>query len=89
MKATINKSQLMKRAWGIYRMGQNNRKYRTTFADALRRAWRMEKNAVAMINRVAELPEPTPKVEAPMSAYDAGLIEYYQAGSGGRIYYGD
>lgn len=44
MKATINKSQLMKRAWNIFR---GNNPYSYSFSAALRRAWEIEKANIA------------------------------------------
>jgi hypothetical protein len=44
MKAQINKSQLMKRAWNIFR---GNNLYSYSFSAALRRAWEVERANIA------------------------------------------
>lgn len=60
MKTRINKSEVMKRAWKIFR-GKNPYSY--SFSAALRRAWFVEKeNARAEIERIeraaAVIPSP-------------------------------
>ena len=45
MKATINKSAVMKRAWSIFR--GKNRDYNYNFSASLRRAWAVEKESIA------------------------------------------
>ncbi len=51
MKATINKSQLMKRAWDIYR---GNNPYSGNFSTSLRRAWEVEKDIIRYAEEQAE-----------------------------------
>ncbi|MDL2320707.1 hypothetical protein LJC45_06215 [Alistipes sp. OttesenSCG-928-B03] len=51
MKATIDKSRLMKRAWQLYK-GVNGF---FTFSGALRQAWREEKERVISLNKRLEL----------------------------------
>ena len=101
MKAQINKSQVMKRAWSIF--NGKNRDYNYSFSASLRRAWFVEKEALAYEQRKAQeeaeqaewaernriAREESKSQPANDSAYNAGLIEYYRAGMGGRIYYGD
>lgn len=91
MSAQINKSRIMKRAWEIYRQENNavrfgwgsSRKYEFRFA--LSRAWREEKQAVAMAN--------TPKtintvVDTPSLAFMAGAAAQYDNAVRGT-YFGD
>lgn len=53
MKATINKSNLMKRAWAIYREENTRRQY--DFRFALIRAWKEAKREVESKNRVTKV----------------------------------
>ena len=97
MKAQINKSAVMKRAWSIFR--GPNRDYNYSFSASLRRTWAVEKESIAYQQRQADelaawngtapvQPRPVKEVSNMIPAY-SGLAEYYQAGMGGRIYYGD
>lgn len=57
MKATINKSQLMKRAWNIFR---GNNAWSGNFSVSLRRAWEIEKANIAYeAKKAAEAAEMT------------------------------
>lgn len=95
MKATINKSNLMKRAWAIYR--SSNTDYNYCFSASLRRAFEVEKQNVEFQNRKAQELADWKRTEAVQTnskneysaSYTAGLINYYNAGSHGRRYFGD
>ena len=90
MKTTINKSQLMQRAWSIYRMenntvffGRRNRQ-KYEFRFALRRAWKEVKSEMNQTERVST---PVTTIEVSES-YMAGCAEYYRTAPRGT-YFGD
>lgn len=53
MKNTINKSQLMKRAWDLYRNHRDSYDF-YLFKNCLRRAWEIEKSNIAHEQRKFE-----------------------------------
>lgn len=48
MKTKVNKSNLLKRAWSIYR---GTSVYSFSFSDSLKRAWEVEKENIAYAER--------------------------------------
>lgn len=48
MKTKVNKSNLLKRAWNIYR---GTSVYSLSFSDSLKRAWEVEKANIAYAER--------------------------------------
>ena len=87
MKATISKSNVMKRAWMIYHQSRTGfiGCRPTTFGLALRRAWKEEKREVEMKSRK---PNVTKRVDNMGSAYHAGCLAWYQNAPAGT-YFGD
>jgi len=96
MKATINKSNLMKRAWNIFR---GNNPYSYSFSAALRRAWEVEKETIAYMERKAAEAAEAARWAAiraerrsnPVEVSDslmAGCAEYYRNAPRGT-YFGD
>lgn len=87
MKATINKSNLMKRAWNIYRTEKASRfcSVYFTFGDALRRAWKIEKREAEKNARICNV---TPI--APTTGYTlhTAILNHYSNRPAGS-YYGD
>ena len=88
-----NKSQIMKRAWAIYK---GNNPYSYSFSAALRRAWFVEKETLRYEAEKAEriaaeakrsVREPALKTEL-SEAYVRGAIEYYSNALRGT-YFGD
>lgn len=97
MKTTtlkISKSNVMKRAWSIFKSGHSF--YSLSFSIALTRAWEVEKATIAYNikkQKESELFESNKNNSNEMRAnvYTASergaLIAYYNRGSG--VYYGD
>jgi len=96
MKPTIDKSNLMRRAWNIFR---GNNPYSHSFSAALRRAWEVEKETIAYMERkAAEAAEAArwaairaDRRNAPVEVSDsfmAGCAEYYRNARPGQ-YMGD
>jgi len=52
MNTTINRSEVMKRAWNIFRSGHSF--YSINFSVALRRAWEVEKGTIQYNRKKAE-----------------------------------
>lgn len=93
MKAQVNKSRLMRRAWMIYK---GNNPYSGSFSESLRRAWFVEKETLRYEAEKAErivaeakrsVRETTVKAER-SEAYVRGAIEYYSNAPRGT-YFGD
>lgn len=87
MKAQINKSKLMKRAWTIFK---GNNPYSDSFSESLRRAWFVEKEALAYAERkAAEAVKEIRRTDFRGSkgeSFIAGCLEYY---NNDNRYYGD
>ena len=95
MKTTskYNKSQIMKRAWNIYK---GNNPYSYSFSAALRRAWEVEKATIEYNEREAK----RAAIEAENAAakavrinnadtyWAAGAVAYYSNAQSGQ-YFGD
>lgn len=89
MKATIDKSKVMSRAWRIYRSGVAY--YSLSFSLSLSRAWELEKAEIAYERRKAE--EAAEKAARPVRRQShtfsmAGCAEYYAGARPGQ-YFGD
>lgn len=94
MKTTIDKSQLMKRAWEIYRREKNAPRLgwgrghgAFEFRTALRMAWKEAKRRAAV--RATSTGGHTRQTFTPNPAFAAGCLDYYASGSNGRTYFGD
>jgi len=86
MKTRINKSEVMKRAWRIYR-GRNPYSY--SFSAALRRAWEVEKaNASYRVSEAQKESKKTAYRPVPGAAFEAGCAAYYRDSRPGQ-YFGD
>ena len=87
-----NKSQIMKRAWNIYK---GNTPYSYSFSAALRRAWEVEKAALEYEAREArktaieaENAARSTRIGNASEAWAAGAIAYYSTARPGQ-YFGD
>ncbi len=89
MKPTINKSQVMKRAWNIYR-GHNL--YSHSFSASLRRAWWVEKDTIryeaekvelaverARLDAVREMNRNCPPIDYALYCPEAVTQDYWNA----------
>lgn len=97
MTTTINKSQVMKRAWNIYR---GNNPYSYSFSASLRRAWEVEKANIRYEAEQAEKAANKARMEAAYQrsltmpsiekseAYNLGAAAYYANARPGT-YFGD
>jgi hypothetical protein len=92
MKTTskYNKSQIMKRAWNIYK---GNNPYSYSFSAALRRAWEVEKAMIKYNEREAkraaiEAENAAAKAKRISNAWTIGCLDYYQNARPGQ-YFGD
>lgn len=95
MKTTskYNKSQIMKRAWNIYK---GNNPYSYSFSAALRRAWEVEKATIEYNERKAkraaiEAENAAAKAKRTINAdtyWAAGAVAYYSNAQSGQ-YFGD
>lgn len=92
MKTTskYNKSQIMKRAWNIYK---GNNPYSYSFSAALRRAWEVEKAMIEYNERKAkraaiEAENAAAKAKRISNAWTIGCLDYYQNARPGQ-YFGD
>ena len=86
MKTRINKSEVMKRAWKIFR-GRNPYSY--SFSAALRRAWVVEKANAEYAAREARKETVKSAYSPVMSAeFEAGCTAYYRNAVQGQ-YFGD
>ena len=84
MKTRINKSEVMQRAWKLFR-GKNPYSY--SFSAALRRAWFVEKeNARAEIERIERAAAVIPS-HSDMPLLDAS--RYYNGADSYGRYFGD
>jgi hypothetical protein len=61
MKATFNKSNIMKSAWSMFKAGKSYRKHIYTFAECLKLAWTEERKKVVKMNRLNQLREIMPE----------------------------
>ena len=84
MKTTINKSRLMKRAWSIYK---DDNAWSYKFSDSLRRAWEIEKAAIAYEARKAAEAAERARVETIVSKHQNTTIEYSGIFHAGMIAY--
>ena len=94
MKTTskYNKSQIMKRAWNIYK---GNNPYSYSFSAALRRAWEVEKATIEYNEREAkraaieaETAARSARISNVSAGWAAGAISYYSNARPGQ-YFGD
>lgn len=86
MKAQINKSEVMKRAWKIFR---GNNPYSYSFSAALCRAWEVEKSNAAYQERKAQKDSAKTDYRQVLSAsFEAGCAAYYRNAVQGQ-YFGD
>jgi hypothetical protein len=86
MKTRINKSEVMKRAWKIFR-GRNPYSY--SFSAALRRAWEVEKaNAACRVREAQKESAKTAYRPVLSAAFEAGCAAYYRNAVQGQ-YFGD
>lgn len=61
MKATFNKSRIMKSAWAMFKAGKSYRRHVLTFGECLKAAWADERNKVEKMNRIMRLREKMPE----------------------------
>ena len=85
MKAQVNKSKLMKRAWNIYK---GNNPYSYSFSAALRRAWAVEKEYLEYNERKAEDKKLPGFGSYAFSEAFGGITAYYRTARPGQ-YFGD
>lgn len=93
MNPTINKSQLMKRAWNIFR---GNNPYSWSFSESLRRAWFVEKDNIRYeaekaekARKAAERAARQPiEIDNRSEAYIKGMMQFY-SDMPQNAYYGD
>lgn len=95
MKTQVNKSQLMKKAWNIFK---GNNPFNYSFSAALRRAWEVEKENVEYYKRVAEKAEERARWTTINSernstkvshSFSTGILNYYNGAGSENRYFGD
>ena len=86
MKTRINKSEVMKRAWRIYR---DRNPYSYSFSSALRQAWEVKKaNATYRTSETKRNGSAPAYRPVPGAAFEAGCAAYYRNAVQGQ-YFGD
>lgn len=80
MKATFNKSNIMKSAWSMFKTGKSYRRHIYTFSECLKLAWADERKKVERMNNLVRLRKMMPeKASNPVSLnyLTATLVNYY------------
>lgn len=80
MKATFNKSRIMKSAWSMFKAGKSYRRHVFTFGECLKAAWADERTKVEKIESLIRLRERMPeKASNPVSlnCLTTTLVNYY------------
>lgn len=80
MKATFNKSRIMKSAWAMFKAGKSYRRHVFTFGECLKAAWADERQRVVKMDKLYQLRENMPVRSSNVVNLDClsnTLVNYY------------